>query len=102
MRFDEKYFLRFRFTNEQINRNFANAQKDLSIAKEVRIPEVKFNYAYSALIKAGITVLSFHGLRVKSVPGHHVKIIEYLAGALKDSNISVCERKETPIFTAAE
>jgi len=88
MGIDGKYFTRFDFTNEQVMRNLLNAQRDLSIARRDRIPEVKFNYAYSALLKAGMALLSHHRLKVKSVPGHHVKIIEYLAGKLGDESIA--------------
>jgi hypothetical protein len=89
MKLEEKYFVRFNFTEEQVNKNLANAHKDLSIAKIDKIREVKFNYAYSALIKAGIALLSYYQARVKSAPGHHVKIIEKLALLLKDENIAV-------------
>ena len=44
MKFDERYFSKFKFTQEQINRNFKNALKDLNIAKKDKIAEVKFNY----------------------------------------------------------
>ena len=46
MKFDNKYFNKFKFTQEQIKKNFKNAQKDLNIAKKDKIPEVKFNYAF--------------------------------------------------------
>lgn len=48
---------------------------------------MKFNYAYTALIKAGIASLSYYHVKVKSVPGHHIKIIEKLAQILKDDDI---------------
>lgn len=87
MKFDERYFTKFKFTREQINRNFKNALKDLNIAKKDRIIEVKFNYAYTAFIKAGIALLSFYQIKMKSVPGHHFKIIEKIAHILKDDSI---------------
>ena len=87
MKFEHKYFIKFKFTKEQINKNLENAQKDLNIAKKVNILEVKFNYAYTALIKSGITLLSYYQTKVKSVPGHHIKIIEKLAQILKDEDI---------------
>jgi histidyl-tRNA synthetase len=87
MKFDNRYFIKFTFTPDQIKKNLKNAIKDLNIAKKVNILEVKFNYAYTALIKAGITLLSCYQVKVKSVRGHHVKIIEKLAQILKDENI---------------
>jgi len=87
MKFEDKYFSKFTFTKDQIKKNFKNAQKDFTIAKKVNILEVKFNYAYTALIKAGITLLSHYQVKIKSVPGHHVKIIEKLARILKDDDV---------------
>jgi len=87
MNFEDKYFIKFKFIGEQVRKNFNNALKDLNIAKRDRILEVKFNYAYSALIKAGITLLSYYQVRIKSVPGHHIKIIEKIAEILKDGAI---------------
>jgi histidyl-tRNA synthetase len=87
MKFEHKYFIKFEFTKEQINKNLENALKDLNIAKKIKILEVKFNYAYTALIKAGIASLSYYQVKVKSVPGHHIKIIEKLAQILKNDDI---------------
>lgn len=88
MKFEDKYFNEYRFTQEQIKKNFDNALRDLRIAKEDKILEVKFNYAYNALIKAGIALLSFHRVKVRSVQGHHVKIIEKMAEILNEEDIT--------------
>lgn len=87
MRFEDKYFIRFRFSKAQIKKNLNNTLKDLDIAKKVKILDVKFNYAYTALIKSGITLLSYYQWKVKSAPGHHIKIIEKLAQILKADDI---------------
>jgi uncharacterized protein (UPF0332 family) len=88
MRFDSQYFTKFNFTEGQIQNNFRNASRDLNIAKKDRILEVKFNYAYTALIKAGIALLSFYGVKIRSVPGHHVKIIEKMAQLIEDDAVA--------------
>ena len=88
MKFEDRYFSEYKFTQEQIKKNFDNALKDLRIAKEDTILEVKFNYAYNALIKAGIALLSFYGVRIRSIPGHHVKIIEKMAEILNEEGIA--------------
>lgn len=88
IRFEDQYFNKFNFTKDQIKKNLNNAFKDLNIAKKDQILEVKFNYAYTALIKAGIALLSFYRVKVRSVPGHHVKIIEKIAQILKDDSIA--------------
>ncbi len=87
MNFDDLYFIKFKFTKEQIEKNFKNASKDLDIAKKDKILEVKFNYAYTALIKSGIALLSLYQIKVKSTPGHHIKIIEKMSEILKDNTI---------------
>jgi uncharacterized protein (UPF0332 family) len=86
--FDDKYFGKFTFTKEQVERNLANALKDLRIAKEDAILDVKFNYTYNALIKAGIALISSYGQKVKSVPGHHIKILEVMSVILEDADIN--------------
>ena len=88
MKFDDKYFAKFKFTKEQIDKNFKNALRDLDIAKKDEFLDVKFNYTYTALLKAGITLISFNGRKVKSTRGHHIKIIEILAELLADDGIS--------------
>lgn len=88
MRFDDKYFVKLEFTMDQVNNNLKNAFKDLNIAREDKILEVKFNYAYTALIKGSIALLSFYRVKVKSVPGHHIKIIEKSAQLLNNNDIN--------------
>jgi len=85
--FDSRYFTKFEFTKGQVEKNFVNASKALNIAKVDKIPEVKFNYAYNAFIKAGIALLSFYKIKVRSTPGHHIKLIEKTAEILKDDAI---------------
>ena len=88
MKFEDKYFTKFNFTQEETKVHLKNALKDLDIAKKDKILEVKFNYAYTALIKGGITLLSYHQVKTKSVPGHHIKIIDTTARILKDDAIA--------------
>lgn len=88
MEFEDAYFVKFKFTKNQIEKNLNNALKDLDIAKKDKILEVKFNYTYTALIKAGPTLLNFYHVKIKSVLGHHIKIIEKMAEILKDNAIS--------------
>ena len=52
-------------------------------------PEVIFHFAYMALIKIGIYCLAKVGYRVKSRPGHHQKIIEYLSTAINSEEVSI-------------
>jgi len=87
--FDEKFFKKFTFTKDQIAVNIRNAKRDFEIAKNDVYIEVRFTYAYNALIKAGIALLSKNGLRVRSVPGHHIKIVESLSRLLKDEEIRI-------------
>ncbi len=50
----DKFFTDFSFTPEQMQKNLQNARRDLGIAREDTILDVKFTYAYTALIKSGI------------------------------------------------
>jgi HEPN domain-containing protein len=87
MDYEDRFFTRLKFSREQTEENLANARRDLEIAKKDDILDVKFNFAYSALIKGGIALLSHSQLRVKSIPGHQAKIIEYMARILNDDSI---------------
>jgi hypothetical protein len=86
--FEDASFVRFTFSKDQIKKNFDNALKDFDIAQKDTILDVKFNYAYTACIKAGIALLSFHQVKVRSAPGHHVKIIDKMAEILDYDTIS--------------
>ena len=88
MKFEENFFTKFNFSKKQINKNLENAIKDFDIAQKDQILDVKFNYAYSSLLKSGITLLSQQKVKIKSRPGHHIKIIESLSEILKDETIA--------------
>ncbi len=86
--FETSFFQKFRFDEKQINRYFEAAFRDLKIAREDKFPEVRFTYSYQALIKAGIAVIARTGqVKVRSVPGHHVKILEKMSEILKNPDI---------------
>jgi len=87
-KFDKKFFKKFIFSQEQVQKNLANANKDFNIARKVNIVEVKFNYTYTALIKIGIALFSYYDFKAKSVPGHHIKIIDQLSILLKNHDIA--------------
>lgn len=86
---DPQFFKDFPFTPQQIEKYWKNTLKDLSIAKKDSIPDVKFTYSYSALLKAGITLLAkMKKVKVRSIPGHHVKVLEMLSELLGDPKIA--------------
>jgi len=88
MKFEDKYFPTFQFAVEQIKKNLQNAMRDIDIAEKDEFLDVKFNYTYTALLKAGIALLSFYQRKIKSMPGHHVKIIGKLSEILNDEDIA--------------
>lgn len=47
-------------------------------------PEVTFTFSYNALIKISIALIGAEGYKVRSVPGHHFKLIEMAGALLKD------------------
>ena len=90
MYFDKKYFQKVNFSREDIAQYFENALRDLDIAVKDKIPEVKFTYAYQALIKGGIALIAKAGnVKVRSSPGHHIKILEKIREILNDEKILV-------------
>lgn len=88
-KYPHRFFSVFRFTPVQVKGFLDSAKRDLRIARADEILEVKFSYAYTALIKGGLAWLAREQVKIKSVPGHHVKILEALAGALHDEDIAI-------------
>ncbi|MBN1258706.1 prepilin-type N-terminal cleavage/methylation domain-containing protein [Candidatus Peregrinibacteria bacterium] len=78
MEFTSDFFQKMVFTPEQIEKYLENARKDLKIAEKSGMPEVIFHFCYNAAIKLGITLIAGKGYKVRSIPGHHVKILEIL------------------------
>ena len=87
MRFDHSFFKRVDFSTAQIQQFFENGKRDLQIAKKSELPEVKFVFTYNAFLKAGITLLAAKGYKVRSVKGHHMKILEKTSQILRDEDI---------------
>jgi len=91
--FENKYFRKIKFTPEQIRQYFRSAIRDLKIAQKSPFPEVIFKFSYDALLKFGIGLIAQHGFRVRSVSGHHIKILEKTAQILKNSDIEIIGNK---------
>jgi hypothetical protein len=93
MLWQEKYFQKLRYTEDQINDYFKSAKRDLSIALKSDISEVVFRFSYDAFIKLGIALSAQNGYKLRSVPGHHIKIIEQISKLLKDKDIDIFGNK---------
>lgn len=63
----------------QISRFLAGAEKKLAAARKVCTidEEASYQLAYEAMLKASLGFLLSHGVRPRSLPGHHVAIIEF-------------------------
>ena len=89
MDFPSEYFQKFNFSPSQLNAYFDSARHQLKIAANSEVPEVIFEFSYNALIKLGIYSLAEKGYKVRSIPGHHAKIIEKLAEISDNEDILV-------------
>lgn len=89
MKFDKTFFARQEFTAKALSDLAASAERELEIAVSSPVAEVKFHFAYMALLKAGIYRIAREGYRVKSAPGHHKMIIETLSELLGDKEVAV-------------
>ncbi|NCO25124.1 hypothetical protein GW901_01170 [Candidatus Parcubacteria bacterium] len=85
--FDSKYFKKFEFKPKQTEKYLQAAYRDLKITNQSGVAEVEFQFAYNALIKLGIALISRLGYKVKSRSGHHIKILEKMALILDDKDI---------------
>lgn len=84
MIFDKNSFNAVKFNKEQINNILNSALRDLFVAKKSDIVEVVFRFSYDALLKFGMYILAKNGYKVRSVPGHHQKIIEQSSAILRN------------------
>lgn len=89
MKFDKDYFTGQTFTAEELDKYCKAAAHCITVAKKNDDRDVKFHFAYMALIKIGIYFLAKAGYRIKSRPGHHIKIIEALSVLLNDDDIII-------------
>lgn len=87
--FETQFFQKMSFAPEQLKRYFDSAERDYGIAATDSIPEVRFKFAYDSLIKIGVALIAKEGYKVRSQPGHHVKIIEKLSEILGDEDIDI-------------
>ena len=75
---DPNFFQQFHYTEAQIAQFFANAQKDFRLATEVGEPNIATRLYYDAVIKIGIAHIARSGYKIRSIQGHHIKILEAL------------------------
>jgi uncharacterized protein (UPF0332 family) len=64
---------------KQVDRYVTAAAKKLATAKRV-LPiddEAAYQLAYEAMLKGSLGLMLSHGFRPRSVPGHHIAIIEF-------------------------
>src|SRR3989338_5623960 len=86
--FEPEYFKKTVFTQVQVSSFLRNAFRDLNIASKDSFPEVRFMFSYQALVKAGIAYLAKSGVKVRTVSGHHLKVLDKLGELLKDPDVS--------------
>ena len=86
--FEPEYFRKVKFSEAQVRAFLKNAFRDLDIASKDAFPEVRFMFAYQALVKAGIAYLAKSGVKARAVPGHHLKTLDKLGELLKDPDVS--------------
>jgi len=89
IKFEDNYFQKFDFSRKQVKKYLDSARKDLKIAKESDIVDVRFQFSYNSLIKLGVALIACHGYKVRARVGHHVKILEKISEMLNDENILI-------------
>jgi hypothetical protein len=91
--FEAQYFQKMFFAEEQIKRLYESALHDLDIADKSDVPDVIFKFSYDALIKLGIAIIAKNGFKIRSVPGHHIKILEKLSQILDYEDVIIFGNK---------
>jgi uncharacterized protein (UPF0332 family) len=64
----------------QIERFLASAEKKVASARKILAfdEEASLQQSYEAMLKAAIGFTHSHGFRARSIPGHHIAIIEFV------------------------
>jgi len=91
--FENQYFQKLAFKKEQIEQFLQSALHDLKIAEESDIPDVVFKFGYDALMKLGIALINREGYKIRSVSGHHIKILEKMSRILEEEDVLVLGNK---------
>ncbi len=73
---------------DQINRFVASAAKKLTAAKKTLDidEEASYQLAYESMLKASLGFMLSFGVRPRSLPGHHVTIIQFVERRLGEGN----------------
>jgi uncharacterized protein (UPF0332 family) len=75
----------------QIDRFLASADKKLASARKILAfdEEACLQQAYEAMLKASLGFMFSYGFRVRSQPGHHIAIIDFVRARLSDKHASL-------------
>ena len=83
---DRQFFQTFNFTKEQVRKYLQAAERDWKIARGSDVADVVFKFSYDAILKLAVYVAACSGLRVRSVAGHHIKLLEKLSEVIQDED----------------
>jgi uncharacterized protein (UPF0332 family) len=77
----------------QIGRFLASADRKLASARKILEfdEEACLQQAYESMLKASLAFMFSHGFRVRSQPGHHIAIIDFVRERL--------DKKHAPLLT---
>ncbi|MGA2799279.1 MAG: hypothetical protein ABSE63_16990 [Thermoguttaceae bacterium] len=83
---DSQFFQKFNFSKEQVRKHLQSAERDWKIARSSDMADVVFKFSYDALLKLAVYVAACSGLRVRSITGHHRKLLEKLSELIQDED----------------
>jgi hypothetical protein len=65
---------------QQVDRYLSAAERKLVVARKVLAldDEASLQLSYEVMLKAALGFMFSHGVRVRSVPGHHIATIEFV------------------------
>lgn len=83
IQFETEFFQKFSYSKEQTDSFFRNAEQDLGRAESCGDPNIAYRIGYDAVLKLGIALIAKTGYKVRSMPGHHIKILDKLGEILE-------------------
>lgn len=79
-------FIKFEFSQQQVNNYLQAAKRDLSLASS-KEAEVKFQFSYNCLLKLAQATCAANNLRVRARSGHHIALLDKFSKILNDKKI---------------
>ena len=85
----QDYFKPLKFTKDQLENYRLSLLQDYRIAKDNNTPQIVLRFSYDCMIKLAISELARQGYKVRSIPGHHIALLDELAEIVGEADLAI-------------